>query len=407
MNRLVVLGSVNADHVLRVPHFPRPGETLTGHSYQVVPGGKGANQAVAAARLGAPVSFIARIGDDAIGQQMRQGFEQDGIDVSAVELDETLPTGIAIIYVSDEGENSIGISAEANGALSPAMVKRHEAMIADAHTLLLQLEVPLESVFEAAKLARSHGTRVVLNPAPAQPLSSELLALVDLITPNQTEAELLTGVKVSDEGENSIGLSTEANGALDIAMVKRHEAMIAGAHTLLLQLEVPLESVFEAAKLARSHGTRVVLNPAPAQPLSADLLALVDLITPNQTEAELLTGVKVTGEANAAQASARFHQMGIADVMITLGSQGVYCSNGQQQALIPGFRVEAVDTTAAGDTFNGALLAAELAGADFHSAVRFAHGAAALSVTRFGAQSSIPGKQEVDTFLQSQAAQGL
>ncbi|MDR7018336.1 ribokinase [Aeromonas salmonicida] len=309
MNRLVVLGSVNADHVLRVPHFPRPGETLTGHSYQVVPGGKGANQAVAAARLGAPVSFIARIGDDAIGQQMRQGFEQDGIDVSAVELDETLPTGIAIIYVSDEGENSIGISAEANGALSPAMVKRHEAMIADAHTLLLQLEVPLESVFEATKLARSHGTRVVLNPAPARPLPAELLALVDLITPNQTEAELLTGVKVSDD-------------------------------------------------------------------------------------------------ASAAQAAARFHQMGISDVMITLGSQGVYCSNARQQQLIPGFRVEAVDTTAAGDTFNGALLAAELAGADFNAAVRFAHGAAALSVTKFGAQSSIPSKVEVDAFLLAQTAQG-
>lgn len=309
MNRLVVLGSVNADHVLRVPHFPRPGETLTGHSYQVVPGGKGANQAVAAARLGAAVSFIARIGDDAIGRQMKTGFANDGIDVSAVELDDKLPTGIAIIYVSDEGENSIG-------------------------------------------------------------------------------------------------LSTEANGALDTAMVKRHEAMIAGAHTLLLQLEVPLDSVLEAARLARAHGTRVVLNPAPAQPLSADLLALVDLITPNQTEAELLTGVKVSDEASAAQAAARFHQMGITDVMITLGSQGVYCSNGQQQALIPGFRVEAVDTTAAGDTFNGALLAAELAGADFHGAVSFAHGAAALSVTRFGAQSSIPGKQEVDTFLQSQTAQG-
>ncbi|HEH9427986.1 TPA: ribokinase, partial [Aeromonas sobria] len=153
MNRLVVLGSVNADHVLRVPHFPRPGETLTGHSYQVVPGGKGANQAVAAARLGAPVSFIARIGDDAIGHQMKTGFAKDGIDVSAVELDDTLPTGIAIIYVSDEGENSIGISTEANGALSPAVVQRHEAMIANAHTLLLQLEVPLESVFEAARLA--------------------------------------------------------------------------------------------------------------------------------------------------------------------------------------------------------------------------------------------------------------
>ncbi|MFM4942663.1 ribokinase [Aeromonas bivalvium] len=309
MNRLLVLGSVNADHVLRVPHFPRPGETLAGHSYRVVPGGKGANQAVAAARLGAAVSFIARIGDDAIGHQMKTGFAQDGIDVSAVELDDTLPTGIAIIYVSDEGENSIGLSAEANGALTPAVVQGHEAMIA-------------------------------------------------------------------------------------------------GAHTLLLQLEVPLESVFEAARLATSHGTRVVLNPAPAQPLPAELLALVDLITPNQTEAELLTGVRVTDEASARQAAARFHQMGIGEVMITLGSQGVYCSKGQQQALIAGFRVEAVDTTAAGDTFNGALLAADLAGASFQDAVRFAHGAAALSVTRFGAQSSIPTRQEVDTFLLEQTAQG-
>ncbi|MFM4964336.1 ribokinase [Aeromonas bivalvium] len=309
MNRLLVLGSVNADHVLRVPHFPRPGETLAGHSYRVVPGGKGANQAVAAARLGAAVSFIARIGDDAIGHQMKTGFAQDGIDVSAVELDDTLPTGIAIIYVSDEGENSIGLSAEANGALTPAVVQGHEAMIADAHTLLLQLEVPLESVFEAARLARSHGTRVVLNPAPAQPLPAELLALVDLITPNQTEAELLTGVRVTDE-------------------------------------------------------------------------------------------------ASAREAAARFHQMGIGEVMITLGSQGVYCSKGQQQALIAGFRVEAVDTTAAGDTFNGALLAADLAGASFQDAVRFAHGAAALSVTRFGAQSSIPTRQEVDAFLLEQTAQG-
>ncbi|MGY3943788.1 ribokinase [Aeromonas tecta] len=310
MNRLVVLGSVNADHVLRVPHFPRPGETLTGHSYRVVPGGKGANQAVAAARLGAAVSFIARVGDDAIGHQMRAGFAQDGIDVSAVEQDEALPTGIAIIYVSDEGENSIGISAEANGALSPDMVKRHEAMIANAHTLLLQLEVPLESVFEAARLARAQGTRVVLNPAPARPLSAELLALVDLITPNQTEAELLTGVKVSDE-------------------------------------------------------------------------------------------------ASAREAAVRFHQMGIGEVMITLGSQGVYCSNRDRQILIPGFKVAAVDTTAAGDTFNGAMLAAELAGADFNAAVRFAHGAAALSVTRLGAQSSIPAKTEVDAFLHAQPAQGL
>src|SRR5690606_10778161 len=150
----------------------------------------------------------------------------------------------------------------------------------------------------------------------------------------ELDETLPTGIAiiyVSDEGENSIGISAEANGALSPAMVKRHEAMIADAHTLLLQLEVPLESVFESAKLARSHGTRVVLNPAPARPLPAELVALVDLITPNQTEAELLTGVKVSDEASAALAADRFHQMGISDVMITLGSQGVYCSNARQQ----------------------------------------------------------------------------
>lgn len=302
MKQLIVLGSVNADHVLRVPHFPRPGETLRGHSYQVLPGGKGANQAVAAARLGADIGFIARIGDDAIGRQMRDGFEADGIDVSAVESDPTLPTGIAIIYVSDEGENSIGLSAEANGALSPEVVERHAARIA-------------------------------------------------------------------------------------------------GADTLLLQLEVPLESVQRAATLAHAAGTRVVLNPAPAQPLPASLLALVDLITPNQTEAELLTGVVVTDEASARAAAARFHAMGIASVMITLGAQGVYWSEQGEAALIPGFRVTATDTTAAGDTFNGALLAEQLRGASMQEAIRFAHAAAALSVTRFGAQSSIPHLAEVRAFL--------
>lgn len=302
MKQLVVLGSVNADHVLRVPHFPRPGETLRGHSYQVLPGGKGANQAVAAARLGADIGFIARIGDDAIGRQMRDGFAADGIEVSAVECDPGLPTGIAIIYVSDEGENSIGLSAEANGALTPEVVERHAALIQDADTLLLQLEVPLESVLRAATLAHQGGTRVVLNPAPAQPLPQALLALVDLITPNQTEAELLTGVAVTDE-------------------------------------------------------------------------------------------------ASARAAATRFHAMGIGSVMITLGAQGVYWSEQGEATLIPGFRVTATDTTAAGDTFNGALLAERLRGASMAEAIRFAHAAAAISVTRFGAQSSIPTLAEVRNFL--------
>ncbi|MGL5947848.1 MAG: ribokinase [Aeromonas sp.] len=306
MRRLVVLGSVNADHVLRVPTFPRPGETLTGHSYQVVPGGKGANQAVAAARLGATVDFIARIGQDPVGQAMRQGFAADGIEVSGVLCDEHLPTGIAIIYVNDAGENSIGISAEANSRLTAAAVRTH-----------------------------------------------------------------------SD--------------------------VISAADTLLLQLETPLDGVMEAARIAQESGTRVVLNPAPAKPLPADLLARVDLITPNQTEAQMLTGICVTDEASARDAAAALHAMGIAQVMITLGAQGVYCSDASDARLIPGFRVQALDTTAAGDTFNGAFLAASLSGQAFAPAVRFAHAAAALCVTRAGAQSSIPSSSEVQAFLAAQA----
>ncbi len=157
--------------------------------------------------------------------------------------------------------------------------------------------------------------------------------------------------------------------------------MIAAAHTLLLQLEVPLESVLEAALLARAHGTRWCSTP-PRSPALKRAAGTGRPHHPNQTEAELLTGVKVTDEASAAEAAARFHQMGIGEVMITLGSQGSIAARAATSAH-PGFRVKAVDTTAAGDTFNGALLAAELAGADFDAAVRFAHGAAALSVTRF------------------------
>lgn len=302
MNKLVVLGSVNADHVLQVASFPRPGETLHGHSYCVIPGGKGANQAVAAARLGADIAFIACVGDDSFGHQMRDTFARDGMNTEAVMIEDDMPTGIAMIQVAATGENSICISAEANGCLTPERLAPHHHLIEQADTLLMQLETPMETI-EAA------------------------------------------------------------------------------------------------AKIAKQAGTRVVLNPAPAQPLSDDLLQHLDMITPNETEAELLTGVKVDNVTTAQQAADALHAKGIKQVMITLGSQGVWLSDNGKGRQVPGFRVDAKDTTAAGDTFNGALLTALQEGREMEEAIRFAHAAAAISVTRFGAQTSIPHRREVERFL--------
>lgn len=302
MNKLVVLGSVNADHVLQVASFPRPGETLHGHSYCVIPGGKGANQAVAAARLGADIAFIACVGDDSFGHQMRDTFAREGMNTEAVMIEDNMPTGIAMIQVAATGENSICISAEANGCLTPERLAPHHHLIEQADTLLMQLETPMETI-EAA------------------------------------------------------------------------------------------------AKIAKQAGTRVVLNPAPAQPLSDDLLQHLDMITPNETEAELLTGVKVDNVTTAQQAADALHAKGIKQVLITLGSQGVWLSDNGKGRQVPGFRVDAKDTTAAGDTFNGALLTALQEGREMEEAIRFAHAAAAISVTRFGAQTSIPHRREVERFL--------
>lgn len=302
MNKLVVLGSVNADHVLQVSSFPRPGETLHGQGYRVIPGGKGANQAVAAARLGADVAFIACVGYDSFGVNIRQAFVKDGINVDAVIVEKSKPTGIAMIQVTPSGENSICISAEANGCLTAARLQPHAQLIRDADMLLMQLEIPLETIISAARIA------------------------------------------------------------------------------------------------AKAH-TKVVLNPAPAQPLTDDLLKLVDIITPNETEAQQLTGINVSNLASAQLAADKLHSKGIPLVMITLGSQGAWVSEKGKGEQIKGFRVKAVDTTAAGDTFNGALLTLLLEGASLADAVRFAHAAAAITVCGAGAQSSIPYREGVDNFL--------
>lgn len=302
---LVVLGSINADHILNLETFPTPGETVTGNQYQVAFGGKGANQAVAAGRSGANIAFIACTGDDDTGERVRKQLASDNIDVSPVSVVEGESTGVALIFVNAEGENVIGIHAGANAALTTERVEAQRAIISGADALLMQLESPVESVLAAAKIAHENHTTVVLNPAPACVLSDELLALVDIITPNETEAEKLTGIRVENDGD-------------------------------------------------------------------------------------------------AARAAGALHDKGIGTVIITLGSRGVWVSANGEGRRVPGFKVKAIDTIAAGDTFNGALVTALLEGRAMDEAIRFAHAAAAIAVTRKGAQPSVPWRKEIDEFLSQQ-----
>ncbi|EHN8905748.1 ribokinase [Enterobacter asburiae] len=302
---LVVLGSINADHILNLESFPTPGETVTGNQYQVAFGGKGANQAVAAGRSGANIAFIACTGDDDTGERVRKQLARDNIDIAPVSVVAGESTGVALIFVNAEGENVIGIHAGANAAL----------------------------------------------------------------TTERVEAQ---------------------------------RAIIAGAEALLMQLESPVESVLAAAKIAHENHTTVVLNPAPARVLSDELLALVDIITPNETEAEKLTGIRVENDDDAARAARALHDKGIGTVIITLGSRGVWASVNGEGRRVPGFKVKAIDTIAAGDTFNGALVTALLEGKRMDDAIRFAHAAAAIAVTRKGAQPSVPWRKEIDEFLSQQ-----
>lgn len=302
---LVVLGSINADHILNLEHFPTPGETVTGQEYQVAFGGKGANQAVAAGRSGAEIAFIACVGDDDTGGRVCKQLAGDHIDISPISTIKDAATGVALIFVNSAGENVIGIHSGANGALTPALVAAQEHKIAAASVLLMQLESPLDSVLAAAKIAHQNQTRVVLNPAPACELSDELLGFVNMITPNETEAEKLTGIRVENDED-------------------------------------------------------------------------------------------------AARASMVLHDKGIETVIITLGSRGVWLSESGKGLRVPGFKVKAVDTIAAGDTFNGALVTALLEEKPMAEAIRFAHAAAAIAVTRKGAQPSVPWRHEIDEFLQQQ-----
>ncbi|AXF14515.1 ribokinase [Paraburkholderia caledonica] len=298
--RVAVVGSLNMDLVARAPRLPHPGETLAGRTFAQVAGGKGGNQAVAAARLGAQVSMLGCVGADANGAQLRAGLEAEGIDCVAVETGREA-TGVALIIVDDASQNAIVIVAGSNGEVTPDTIARHEAVLAAADVVICQLETPLDTVQAALTTARRLGKTVILNPAPA------------------------TG------------------------------------------------------------------------PLPAEWLPLIDYLIPNELEAATLTGLPVGSPEEAATAAAVLRAAGARNVLVTLGPRGVQAAlEGAAPALYDAPKVKAVDTTAAGDTFIGGFAAQLAQGASVDAAIRFAQRAAALSVTRAGAQPSIPTRAEVE-----------
>jgi len=299
LKRIAVIGSSNTDMVIKTTKLPAPGETILGGDFFMNPGGKGANQAVAAARLGGKVSLIAKIGDDVFGREARQNFETDHINCDCLVIDPDLPSGVALITVDSHGENCIVVAPGANGSLGKTDIDQAREEILRSELILMQLEIPIETVSYAANMAFDAGIKVILNPAPAAKIPDELLSRLYMITPNETEAELISGIPVVD---------------------------------------------MESARLAAQN--------------------LYD------------RGVKV--------------------VVITLGSKGALLFTGDKALLVPSPRVEAIDTTAAGDVFNGAIAVAISEGMELEKAVEFACEAASISVTRMGAQSSAPYRKEVE-----------
>jgi ribokinase len=298
--QVVVVGSLNMDFVVQVGTLPRPGETVMGSGFVTLPGGKGANQACAAGKLGGRARMVGRVGDDVFGTQLRDSLRAAGVETAGVRATPGTPTGVALIFVEKGGQNEIVVASGANGVLSPADVREELQGLSSAQ-LLLQLETPLETVEEAAALGRKQGMSVVLDPAPARPLPDRLLRNVDCLTPNESEALLLLG---------------RTGGALS------------------------LDDAPEIARALLRRGPRTVI--------------------------------------------------------LKLGEKGALLDDGKGARHFPAPKAEAVDATAAGDTFNGALAVALAEGRELAEAIAFANAAAALSVTRLGAQASIPSRDEVE-----------
>lgn len=300
-NKIVVVGSSNTDMVVKVPHIPAPGETVLGSELLTIPGGKGANQAVSAARVGGDVVFIACVSDDTFGTESIENYKKDNIDTSFIKVKPGMHSGVALINVAKDGENSIAVAPGANSHLLPG----------------------------------------------------------------------------------------------DIANARD---AFAGAGIVLAQLEIPLETVDAVASLAGEHKIPMILNPAPGASLPAELLGKIDIITPNETEAALLTGTREVNDDTVPAMARELHNLGIETVIITLGNKGVYLLNSAFQGMIPGYGVKAVDTTAAGDVFNGALASALSQRKTVREAIDFAQRAAAISVTRMGAQPSAPKLNEITDY---------
>ena len=296
--KILVIGSTNTDMVVKAANLPRPGETVLGGVFLMNAGGKGANQAVAAARLGAQVTFVCKTGNDIFGQQSKQLFADEGIDTTYVFSDGEHPSGVALITVDDKAENCIVVASGANAYLLPA----------------------------------------------------DLADAVDVI-------------KQSD--------------------------------IVLMQLEIPIETIEYVADIACNAGKTVILNPAPAQPLSKNLLQKVSILTPNETEAGMISGISVSDTASAIEAARMICAMGVQTVIITLGAKGAMIYTDSLQEEISAEKVVAVDTTAAGDVFNGALAVALSENKTITDAVKFACRAASISVTRIGAQASAPYRESL------------
>ena len=299
MSRILVVGSLNADLVARAPRFPQPGETISGEDLQVIPGGKGANQAVAAARLGAEVSMLGRVGRDNFGDFLIQNLQSNHVDTQLVQREDA-STGTAIIVVDANGQNSIVLSAGANGKVSPQDVQN--ASFPAGGLLLLQLEIPLPSVLRAAQRAHENGLRVILNPAPARSLPDELIALADFLIPNESELSLLTGMEVKD------------------------------------------------------------------------------ILTAERAGCVLL-------------------ERGVKTVIVTLGSKGALIVDKDTCTHVDTFKVNVVDTTAAGDAFIGGFANALLENKSLEESVRYGCACGALATTKFGAQPSLPTKEDVGAIL--------
>ena len=295
MKKLVVIGSSNMDLVVSTEHFPLPGQTVMGKKFMTNFGGKGANQAVAASLLGGDVTFICKVGNDNYGRGMIEKFQKDGIDTQYVTVTDLAATGIAVITVDANGENTIVVASGANGLLTSEDIRNAEPAISQADVLLMQLETPVEPLCTAAQMAHKKGKYVILNPAPA-----------------------------------------------------------------------------------------------PKEPLPSDLLRHIDLIIPNETEATSITGVEISDLQSAERAMKALKELGAKDAMITLGEKGVLAHEDGKVKLFPACKVQAIDTTAAGDTFCGALSVAICQGLEMKKAIAFANKAAAYTVQHEGAQCAMP-----------------